>query len=173
MYESRPHTVIISLDNSLYKIPEVTTPTATSLISTKKGRNLISQTRKFIFCLIHSQSKGKIITTSMTLMKGSSIQQQQQRNMVMTEHRRNFSSPTWVPHKFQLGKKVWLHLQKEHLTRAHQKLRPRQHGPYTITKVVEIMLQSIAFLHSFTYTKCSMCTSLDHASHHYSTHPRL
>jgi len=68
--------------------------------------------------------------------KGSSTQQQQQRDTVMKEHRNNFSSPTGVPHKFQVGDKVWLHLQKERRTRTHQKLRPLQHGPYTITKAM-------------------------------------
>jgi len=29
-----------------------------------------------------------------------------------------------VPHKFQVGDKVWLHLEKECLTRAYQKRRP-------------------------------------------------
>jgi hypothetical protein len=41
-----------------------------------------------------------------------------------------------VPHKFQVGDKVWLHLQKEHLTGPHQKLLPLCYGSYTITKVV-------------------------------------
>jgi hypothetical protein len=41
-----------------------------------------------------------------------------------------------VPHKFQAGDKVWLHLQKEHLTRPHWKLHPLYYGSYTITKVV-------------------------------------
>ena len=41
-----------------------------------------------------------------------------------------------MPHKFQVGGKVWLHLQKECLTEAYQKLRPLWYGPYTITKVV-------------------------------------
>jgi hypothetical protein len=41
-----------------------------------------------------------------------------------------------VPHKFQVGDKVWLHLQKEHLTGPHQKLRPLSYGPYTITKAM-------------------------------------
>ena len=135
MYESRPRAVIISLDNSLYRIPEVAPPTATSLITTKKGSKLISQTRKFI-CLVHSQSKGKIVATSMTTAKGSSTQQQQQRDTVMTEHRNNLSSPIAVPHKLQVGNKVWLHRQKERLTRTHQKLRPLQHGPYNSTKLV-------------------------------------
>jgi hypothetical protein len=39
-----------------------------------------------------------------------------------------------VPHKFQVGNKVWLHLQKEHLTRPHRKLFPLLYGLYTITK---------------------------------------
>ena len=104
MYESRPRAVIISLNNSLYRIPEVAPPTATSLITDKKGSKLISQTRKFI-CMVHSQSKGKIVATSMTPAKGSSPQQQQ-KDTVMTEHRDNFSSPTGVPHKFQVGDKV-------------------------------------------------------------------
>ena len=29
-----------------------------------------------------------------------------------------------VPHHFQVGDKVWLHLQKERLTGPHRKLRP-------------------------------------------------
>jgi hypothetical protein len=41
-----------------------------------------------------------------------------------------------VPHKFQVGDKVWLHLQKERLTGPHQKLLPLCYGSYTITKVV-------------------------------------
>jgi hypothetical protein len=41
-----------------------------------------------------------------------------------------------VPHQFQVGDKVWLHLQKERPTRHHRKLRPLCYGPYTITKVV-------------------------------------
>jgi hypothetical protein len=39
-----------------------------------------------------------------------------------------------VPHKFQMGDKVWLHLQNENLTRPHQKLHPLHYGPYTIMK---------------------------------------
>ena len=41
-----------------------------------------------------------------------------------------------MPHKFQVGDKVWLHLQKERLTGAYWKLKPLRYGPYTITKVV-------------------------------------
>ena len=41
-----------------------------------------------------------------------------------------------VPHKFEVGDKVWLHLPKEHLTGAYRKLKPLRYGPYTITKAV-------------------------------------
>ena len=35
-----------------------------------------------------------------------------------------------------MGEKVWLHLQKERLTRPHRKLHLLRYGFYTITKVV-------------------------------------
>jgi hypothetical protein len=41
-----------------------------------------------------------------------------------------------VPHNFQVGNKVWLHLQKEHLTGPHRKIYPLQYGSYTLTKAV-------------------------------------
>jgi hypothetical protein len=41
-----------------------------------------------------------------------------------------------VPHQFQFGDKVWLHLQKECLTEPHRKLRPLCYGCYTMTKFV-------------------------------------
>jgi hypothetical protein len=41
-----------------------------------------------------------------------------------------------VPHKFQVGDKVWLHWQKDRLTGPYRNLRPLLYGPYTITKVV-------------------------------------
>ena len=41
-----------------------------------------------------------------------------------------------MPRNFQVGEKVWLHLQKECLTGPHRKIRPLQYGSYTITKVV-------------------------------------
>ena len=41
-----------------------------------------------------------------------------------------------VPHQFQVGDKVWLHLQKERLIGHHRKLRPLHYGPYTITKAM-------------------------------------
>jgi hypothetical protein len=42
-----------------------------------------------------------------------------------------------VPHKFQVGNKVWLRLLKEWLIGPHRKLRPLQYRPYIITKAVD------------------------------------
>jgi hypothetical protein len=41
-----------------------------------------------------------------------------------------------VLHKFQVGDKVWLHLQKERLTGPHRKIFPLCYGSYTITKAM-------------------------------------
>jgi hypothetical protein len=57
VYESRPRSVIITLNMKLYRILEVVPPSAISLISTKQCRKVISQTGKFVFFVIHSQKK--------------------------------------------------------------------------------------------------------------------
>jgi hypothetical protein len=54
VYESRPHSVIITLNRKLYRIPEAVPPSAISLISAKKCRKVISQTGKFVFFMIRS-----------------------------------------------------------------------------------------------------------------------
>jgi hypothetical protein len=41
-----------------------------------------------------------------------------------------------VPHKFQVGEKCCLYLQKERLTGPHWKLHPLRYGSYTITKAM-------------------------------------
>jgi ribosomal protein L21E len=41
-----------------------------------------------------------------------------------------------VLHKFQVGDKVWLHLQKAHITGPNKNLHPIFYGPYIITKDV-------------------------------------
>ena len=41
-----------------------------------------------------------------------------------------------MQHNFQVGDKVWLHLQKEHLIGHHRKLHPLEYGSYTITKAI-------------------------------------
>jgi hypothetical protein len=64
VYESRPRSVIITLNMKLYRIPEAVSPSAISLISTRKCRKTISQTGKFVFFFIFSQNKRNITTTS-------------------------------------------------------------------------------------------------------------
>jgi hypothetical protein len=54
VYESNPCSVIITLNMKLYRIPEAVPTSAISLISSKKCRKVISQTRKFFFFMIRS-----------------------------------------------------------------------------------------------------------------------
>jgi hypothetical protein len=64
VYESRPHSVIITLNRKLYRIPEEVPLSAISLISAKQCRKVISQMGKFVFFVIFSQNKQKITATS-------------------------------------------------------------------------------------------------------------
>jgi hypothetical protein len=57
VYESRTHNVIITLNKKLYKILEAVPPNVISLISAKKYMIFISQMRKFVFFVIHSQNE--------------------------------------------------------------------------------------------------------------------
>jgi hypothetical protein len=54
IYESKPRSVIITLNRKLYRIPEAVPPSAISLISAKQCRKVISQMGKFVFFVIHS-----------------------------------------------------------------------------------------------------------------------
>jgi hypothetical protein len=63
VYESRAHSVIITLGRQLYMIPEIVPPTSISLISGKKWSKVISETGNFVFFVIHSHSKQKFIAT--------------------------------------------------------------------------------------------------------------
>jgi hypothetical protein len=74
VYESRPRSVIITLNMKLYRISKVVPPSAISLISAKKCRKFISQTGKFVFFMILSQSERKISTTSRASMADLSTQ---------------------------------------------------------------------------------------------------
>jgi hypothetical protein len=96
VYESRPHSVIITLNRKLYKIPKAVPPSVISLISAKKCRKFISQMGKFVFFVIHSQNKRNITDTSMVSMANLSTQQKQV-DKVMEEYLDIFSSPTGVP----------------------------------------------------------------------------
>jgi hypothetical protein len=94
-YESR-HRVIITLNRKLYKIHEAVPPSVISLISTKKCRKVISQTWKFVFFAILSQSKQNIVATSEASMVDLSIEQKQGHKIV-EEYKDIFSSPIGVP----------------------------------------------------------------------------
>ena len=39
-----------------------------------------------------------------------------------------------IPHSFQIGDKVWLHLKKERFTGPYRKMKPLRYGPYSILK---------------------------------------
>jgi len=64
IYNSRPHSFIITLNQKLYRILELVPPSVISLISTKQCRKVISQNRKFVFFVILSQNERYIETTS-------------------------------------------------------------------------------------------------------------
>jgi hypothetical protein len=64
VYDSRPRSVIITLNRKLYRILEAVPPSVISLISSKKCRKVISHTEKFVFFMILSQNKRKITATS-------------------------------------------------------------------------------------------------------------
>jgi hypothetical protein len=74
VYESRPRAVIITLGNKLYRIPEIAPPTTISLVTAKQCSKLISQTRKFVFLMIHPQGKRK--TVVMTSRQGPTARKQ-------------------------------------------------------------------------------------------------
>ena len=75
-----------------------------------------------------------------------------------------------VPHKFQVGDKVWLHLQKEHLTGPHRKLHPLYYGVIHHHQGWGYnALLSSTFLLSLACTQCSTWISFALISHHYWT----
>jgi hypothetical protein len=96
IYESRPHSVIITLNKKLYRIPEAVPPSAISLISAKQCRKVISQTRNFVLFMILSENKRKITATSKVSVTNLSTQQKQV-DKVVKEYSDIFSSPTGVP----------------------------------------------------------------------------
>jgi hypothetical protein len=101
VHESRPRSVIITLNRKLYRIPEAIPPSVISLNSTKKCKKVISQMRNFFFFVIHSQNKQKIIATSRVSTVNLSTQHKQV-DKVMEEYSNIFSSPTGVPLHYQV-----------------------------------------------------------------------
>jgi hypothetical protein len=98
MYESRPHVVIITLGNNLYRIPEIAPPTTISLVTAKQCSKLIYKTRKFVFLMIHPQGKRNIV--AMTSRQGPAARKQHMDKFV-EEYEDIFTSPAGVPLHYQ------------------------------------------------------------------------
>jgi hypothetical protein len=94
VYESRPHAIIITLGNKLYRILEIASPTTISLVTAKQCSKLISKTRKFVFLKILPQGKKK--TVAMTSIQGPCIGQKQM-DKVVEEYENIFTSLAGVP----------------------------------------------------------------------------
>ena len=94
VYESRPCSVIITLGNNLYRIPEVVPPPVISLTTAKQRGKIVSQMRKFIFLTTRSQGKNNIVATT---SKQGSPTRLQQMEKIMEEYEDIFSSLTEVP----------------------------------------------------------------------------
>jgi hypothetical protein len=96
VYESRPRSVIITLGDQLYRVPEAVPNTVVSLISMKQCRKVVSQTRIFFLCMVRSKGEQKVTATAKTSAWGLSSQQQQV-DEIVEEYKDIFTSPTGVP----------------------------------------------------------------------------
>jgi hypothetical protein len=77
-----------------------------------------------------------------------------------------------VPHKFQVGDKVWLHLQKERLTGPIGSFVHSVMDLIPSPRMWVTMIFSSTFLPSLDCTQCLMWTSFSHTFHHYWTPQR-
>jgi hypothetical protein len=77
VYESRPRSVIITLGRQMYRIPEVASPTAISLISAKQWSKVISQNEKFVFFVFRAHGKQKVAATSVAYTYSLSLHHNQ------------------------------------------------------------------------------------------------
>ena len=96
VYDSRPRSVIITLNRKLYRIREAIPPSVISLISAKQCGKVISQMGNFVFFVIRSQKKRKIAATSKVSVVDLSTQHKQV-DKVVEEYSDIFFSPTRVP----------------------------------------------------------------------------
>jgi hypothetical protein len=82
VYDSRPQSVIITLNKKLYRIPEAVPPSVISFIPAKKCRKVIFQMGKFVFFMIRSQNERNITSTSRVSSDDLSTQHKQVDNVV-------------------------------------------------------------------------------------------
>jgi hypothetical protein len=92
VYDSIPHSVIITLGRKLYRITEVVPTTTIYLISYKKCSKVISHNGNFIFFIIHAHSKQKVTATSATSTQILSLQKNKV-DEIVEEYKEIFSSP--------------------------------------------------------------------------------
>jgi hypothetical protein len=97
IYESRPHSVIVTLGGHLYRIPEVI-PT---IVPPKQCRKVVSHTTKFSFFTVCSKREQK--NTTATSVQAPSIQQKQVDKIAA---KCKYSFCTQASHVARLVKKV-------------------------------------------------------------------
>eukprot|EP00253_Pinus_taeda_P033433 PITA_33433 len=123
LYESRPRVVTVTLGNKLYRILEVASPTAISLVTTKQCSKLISKNGKFVFLMIHPQGKKK--TVAVTSRQGPSARQLNM-DKVVEEFVLGFSHITWPLSQVTKGgvkaKFFWSESQQKEFTELKDRL---------------------------------------------------
>jgi hypothetical protein len=92
IYESQPHSVIVTLGGHLYNILEV----ILNIIPPKQCHKVVSHTTKFSFFTIYSKVEQKDTATTTSSVKAHSFQQKQ----IVEEKEDIVSSPTMVPTNF-------------------------------------------------------------------------
>jgi hypothetical protein len=89
VYESRPHSAIVTLGGHLYRIPEVV-PT---IVPPKNCHKLVSHTAKFSFFTIYSKGEQKDTASTTASPPAPSIQQKQVEK-VAAKHKDSFFTPS-------------------------------------------------------------------------------
>jgi hypothetical protein len=107
VYESRPHSVIVTLGGHLYRIPEVV-PT---IVPPKQCRKVVSHTTKFIFFTICSKGEQEDTATTTASAQAPSIQQ---KRVDKTATKCKYFFCTQTSHVAQLVEQIQPHQQQVH-----------------------------------------------------------
>jgi hypothetical protein len=136
LYESRPHSVIVTLGGQLYKIPEV----VSTIVPPKQCHKVISHITQFSLFIIRSEGEQKDTTTTTTSTKYLSIQQKKI-NKIVEEYQYVLAAPMGVPPHFPVKKGYnktlhtphatssltdSSHTQVDHVTRLVEQIQPLQ-----------------------------------------------